>query len=127
MTDQPTRDRELFYRVAEQIEREPMSYNQDTWGRPEPNTPCGTARCIAGWAVYLRGYKPYNYFWSKVTHPDHPDRVECIREAAQRELGLTVSETLMLFHEHWRPRADLTVPEALRMIGDGVSVEEVSR
>lgn len=41
-------------------------------------------------------------------------------------LGLTIDECYGLFSEHWEPRAGLTVPQALRAIADGATVEDVS-
>ena len=53
-------NRELLHRVADQIERQPDRYRQDAFlvrtglegFRPEG--PCGSAACVAGWALALK-------------------------------------------------------------------------
>lgn len=45
-----TPNAELAYRVLDQIDAHPESWNQGTWD-------CGTAACFAGWAVRLSGGK----------------------------------------------------------------------
>jgi len=58
MEETVTRNRELFYRIAELIEANPELYDQRSWGG---STPCGTAQCIAGHAAALAGWEPLRY------------------------------------------------------------------
>lgn len=46
----PKPNAELAYRVLDQIDADPKSWNQGAWD-------CGTAACFAGWAVRLSGGK----------------------------------------------------------------------
>lgn len=50
MTAPTTPNAALAYRVLDQIDADPKSWNQGTWD-------CGTAACFAGWAVRLSGGK----------------------------------------------------------------------
>jgi len=49
-----------------------------------------------------------------------------VREEAQRLLGLTDNEADVLFDAEWAPRSGMTVPEALRLLADGVFLSEVT-
>ncbi len=44
---------ELAYRVLDQIDQHPESWNQGEWYRKEA---CGTVACFAGWAVEFNNY-----------------------------------------------------------------------
>lgn len=91
------RNRELFDKIADQIEQHPETYDQNHYR-------CGTAHCVAGHAVAISGLEMSQ--WDT--------------EAAARELlGLTDDEGDTLFNMYWRPPAGMTVPEALRAIGRG--------
>ena len=45
---------------------------------------------------------------------------------AQQLLELSENEAEVLFSGGWKPNEDLTVPEALRKIADGIPIEELS-
>lgn len=45
----------LAREILEQIEAHPEMHDQEF---VERETACGTTRCIAGWALYLRGWGP---------------------------------------------------------------------
>ena len=120
------RNRELFYRVAAHIEDHPGLYDQKTW-RWHTVTGCGTAHCIAGTAVAMA--------WGEKAWPgEQSDRVidpatgslVLVWRAAQRLLGLGDDEADVLFDMDWEPIDGRTVPEALRLIGDGAPVEDVT-
>ena len=73
----PTRNKELFYKIAEVIEKDDSVYDQAVWGgvvyqscADDPlsiesaktqvkERACGTAHCIAGHAAVLSGWTPY--------------------------------------------------------------------
>ena len=138
--DTPKRNRDLFYRIADQIEKEPTSYDQGFWCVTQaeyieelrfevefgdatqekldraldvPASECGTVACVAGWACFLTS-------GSTMVPLDGWTR------SARELLGLSSQEADLLFCDTWKPRPGLTVPEALRKLGDGASVEEVS-
>lgn len=47
-------NKELLLKVKEQILKEPKQFNMDNWFTRAPGVPnCGTACCIAGWALTL--------------------------------------------------------------------------
>ena len=162
-----TRNKELFYKIAEVIEKNPNSYNQTSWfqiydneGRPvyaeyfpfdapEVNL-CNSAFCIAGWAEHLEGLVPLHNYSTEWVDPKYlPEDIKKVRldlvkiarlennlrdnnqlvrvkvDAAER-LGLTGPEADWLFCEYWLPRNPLTVSEALRRIGDGESIRELT-
>ena len=129
------RNKELFYRIADHIEMHPELYDQVVW---REQVPCGTVHCVAGTAVALE--------WSESAWRHDPDddpelnpvmdfavvdpatghRVPVSR-AAQRLLGLSEAEAEVLFFSSWEPSDGLTVPQALRLIGNGSLVDEVTR
>ena len=43
-------NRELFRKVAEQVEDRPDLHDQAEWGA---SPACGTVRCVGGWAIHL--------------------------------------------------------------------------
>lgn len=53
MVTAPTPNAELAYRVLDQIDADPKSWDQSEWYREEG---CGTVACFAGWAVKFGGY-----------------------------------------------------------------------
>ena len=73
----PTRNKELFYKIADVIEKDDSLYDQAVWGglvyqscADDPlsiesaktqvkERACGTAHCIAGHAAVLSGWTPY--------------------------------------------------------------------
>lgn len=112
-------NRELFYKVADVIERHPDRYDQAIWGH-------GSLRDIAGHAAALAGaVSTDDCDWTVVRRPD--GRMEYVDEYAQEVLGIDEDDAERLFGTFWAPPEDMDVPEALRAIGDGASVEEVTR
>lgn len=127
-SDDPIRNTQLFYRVAAFLELFPESYNQSTWGEEYDHelTPCGTAFCIAGHAVHETGWNAtVDYDWTLVQRPGL-DKTLYSSRAALVELGLTDIEADLLFSSSWRPSEEFTVPEALRMLGDGECLSEIT-
>jgi len=66
---EPRKSKILFDKIADQIEHEPGSYDQETWGHGPRHyvkdnefvidqNACGTAACVAGWACLLSGWHP---------------------------------------------------------------------
>lgn len=129
------RNTDLFFAIAEQIERQPASYYQGTWGR---RSACGTTACIAGWAVQLAaevqpncGYEPR---WVKSTDGGGRDDLVVLRrgtrpgpwavtvsEAARDLLDITYEEACHLFAGDWDASLDREeIPQYLRDIGKGV-------
>lgn len=64
--------------------------------------------------------------WQEVARPKS-DVVEDIQNVGAFELGLTYDEQEFLFDATWKPREDLTVSEALREIGLGACIPDVSK
>ena len=156
------RNRKLFYQIADITETYPERYEQCAWGfasipeHPGVQVPsmetmdrviydgneyaCGTAHCIAGWALTLsKTAKPVSYpVWNRLgdtilrtsfdwsTVQLENGNVRGIIEWAADELGLSIDEANDLFSGGWMPRQDLSVGDALRLIGDGASIYEVS-
>lgn len=139
----PVRNTELFYRVADLIELFPNAYDQSQWGHPSSDpTPCGTAFCIAGHGAHEAGFMPLpnnadgfidfrNGDWEQVYHIDTAkgDLVVPVLEidaVGEVEFGITATEGATLFGELWRPHGNMTVPEALRALGDGQPLSDVT-
>lgn len=112
------RNQKLFNEIADKIETDPGSYDQNVYGE---RTSCGTKHCIAGWAVSLRGYIPARIGWLLVRNEDSEE--ESVSDVATRLLGLRDFEDAMLFHSSWRPPSIYaSVPEALRAFGAGAPI-----
>lgn len=124
------RNRELFNQIADLIEQHPEQYDQETYGDPilnVENERCGTAHCIGGFACAISGYKPVKAGkrenWGSVWLHD-PQSNELTWIQAQKLLGLTHHEALILFDSEWGPfDPKMTVPQALRSFGDGARIE----
>ena len=120
----PVRNTALFDRIADAIKFFPESYNQMDWAGAEEKSPmCGTAFCIAGHGVYETGW---NVPRGSAVIQNADGRAQAISMTAAYELGLTYLESDYLFSGGWKPREDLTVPQALRKIGRGAPLPEVS-
>jgi len=106
---------ELFRKIADRIEREPHMYDQRYSERENDE---GEAACIYCFAREILG------------SPDKGDKYLNGRMMPDDDLriavGLNIEDTQTLYHYSWKPRSGLTVPEALRAIADGKSVQEVS-
>jgi hypothetical protein len=55
MTKEEAINKELFEKVKQHILTDPRRYNQRRFGEVSDDAPCGTACCIAGWAIVLSG------------------------------------------------------------------------
>lgn len=124
---------ELLLKVANAIEKYPELYDQETYGDVEVNnTSCGTTACIAGWACALEGYYPTvidtRFSYEKVSKEPYTEYYDGLDThfTAVSILGLDNGDAEELFSAYWMPRDDLTVPEALRKIANGASIEEVT-
>lgn len=140
--DEPIeRNRKLFYRVAEYIETYPERYDQGEWGVDlveneifdGKEISCGSHMCIAGTTAALSGYSPTVYNrgfdgsqWNWVTVVDSEGTEEIVDTVAGDQLGLSKDDRNNLFMGNWRPAEGMTVPDALRALGDGADLEEVS-
>lgn len=147
------RNKELFYKVAEMVTDE-HHYNQGVWadfadgawpdnireisqGEIVEIDPCGTAACIAGNAMIAKQMVglTMNKWMDElefVLNQDHSlyDKGTAIRFCAPTIaadlLDLELEEAAILFDEDWEPKEGLTVPDALRMLGDGADIEDVT-
>lgn len=53
----------LLKRIKRHILAKPERFDMQDWGRPnDGETPCGTAACIAGWAVILSSKDPQKFY-----------------------------------------------------------------
>lgn len=136
-TEAPTRNTDLFNDIADKVENEPEAYDQSTWLEPSKNE-CGSRGCIAGWAVALSGDAVHNSDGTlrggvKSRYIDLADgRSQFIQEVipfdifARESLGLSGDEANHLFAGTWKPKSWLGVPGALRALGRGASIEDVT-
>lgn len=68
--------RSLLRKIASQIESDPTSYDQGTWGEADLDTllddptACGTTCCIAGWASMLSVPDAVTWDFQVATNPD---------------------------------------------------------
>ncbi len=105
------RDGKLFREIAASLRAQPMHYDQTVWGEEASKDvtehDCGTAHCIAGHAVELRGYKSVGQKWRRV-RPSEGGKPLSIVHTAQRLLGLTEDEASDLFSAEWIPAGTVT-------------------
>lgn len=104
------RNSELFDKIAAQIEEEPYRYDQTGWDvalEEDDDGVCGTAHCVAGWAIMLT----YGAGWFRrygkedVPVPDGFNRDEIsISSVAAHLLGLDAKEHASLFAASWAPK-----------------------
>lgn len=116
------RNEELFRQVADQIDAHPESHNQDGFlfiGE------CGAVACVCGWAVVLGEFMGAVNA-AETWYFSHANASVAMWDRGQEALGLTHDESLTLFSPSWRPHDGLSVPDALRKIGEGASIEDVS-
>ena len=111
------RNTDLFFEVAEAIEKHPQRYDQRScYG----NNECGTTACIAGWTLALTEHQ------GDLTAADRAYDSEIFSPAGDA-LGLSEYEAEHLFDAWWKPHDGLSVPDALRKIGEGAEIEDVSK
>lgn len=90
--------------IYQHIKANPETWNQYMWGR---RTPCGTAYCLAGWAV-ARSVGVERFAWEAPDEngvsevwfvtDESGNWADSIRVVAQSALGLTGRQTEELFH-----------------------------
>lgn len=104
--DSPERkpNAELAYKVLDQIDADPSSWDQGTWISETKS--CGTVACFAGWAATLGGCEPIFGEWAPYgTDAFRNDRGvtlpsggrTSVRDAAQNVLGISEDAALDLF------------------------------
>jgi hypothetical protein len=140
------RNRKLLYQIADLIETYPEMHDQETWGWSDSDKfdkvifdgeqyKCGTAHCIAGWALVLdNDWKPAkirNHFGNKrIDWGTAVNKAEGTAMStpnwAQGKLGMNDSEAAILFSEDWNPSNHLTVGDALRMFADGAGIRDIT-
>lgn len=107
--------RKLAALIADHIERSPETYDQRWWGSPGhygdnssnrgevesvlDGAACGSAACVAGWAVRL------------VAETAALDPTAGVDHVAKEQLGLEESDSFWLFSPH---RTDAAMPAVLR-------------
>ena len=120
MTVEPT-DKQLAMRrqVADALIAEPERYDQDVFGT---KIDCGTAHCIAGWAMILADYT--------VTFRGNPDDshvewarpdgsfVECEYRDGGHLLGLSMDQAVELFSPNWKADEQGTATAAAKALTD---------
>ena len=74
---------DLMLQVRNTIKMNPEQHNQATYE-------CGTARCIAGWAIVLNTSQSVEHTW---------DRMTSAFDEGMEALGLTFTEAATLFYE----------------------------
>lgn len=120
------RNEELFRKVADHIEAQPEHYDQEMWWQHKE---CGTTACIAGWGISLTKQQSLDACakrWDRMVQTWNGNPADVVRDEAAECFGLTDSDARLLFHASWAPHDGLSVPDALRKIGEGASIEDVS-
>lgn len=122
----------MFGRIADQIEQHPDWYDQQDWDLSQ----CGTVCCIGGWAIVLAATPDKHAAARADTAEGRPRSFlfylgrrmgfHSVYDAASQTLGLDEHEAAALFSADWRA-ADGDVPAALRAIGRGTPVADVTR
>lgn len=106
----PQKNIDLLKKVLKQITEDPDSHDQGEW---EIQTPCGTTRCVGGWALHLSSQQVYAEGYGLVLGQDSS------AARAAHVLGLNGFERDALFYwadndeavellQHW---TDETTPE----------------
>jgi len=101
-------------------------------------TACRTAFCVAGHAVIQSGKAvqrlivcdpDFNEVGVEFRHARSGRHMGIFRvpQIARVELGLNHEEADILFDEFWKPKSNVSVSDALRAIGDGATVDSVTR
>lgn len=148
----PVRYTELFDEVARRIELFEESYDQGSYGSARD---CGSVGCLAGHGGMATGWNPvavYTNFidhdwdsfderkqrptkrhlkinaldWASLWRDDDSEVNVPTFTIAREEFGLTNVEGAALFDAIWHPAEGLSVPDALRRLGQGARLTEVS-
>lgn len=116
-----TVDQEMFQEIHTLISEFPELHHQSSWqAGPEERNTCGTTRCIAGWAVWLKARElklisrkremidydmleaVADHMGVKIRHLSHDGRYEILGAAI---LGLDHNEAASLFYDMVGERA----------------------
>lgn len=99
-TDTPVINVPLLRKTLEHITAHPEEWDQGVWMREAARNECGTAGCLAGWALTLAGHEldfdKNNIFFGEAHYLTDGRPIE---EAAEQELGLTEDQGEELFAE----------------------------
>jgi hypothetical protein len=98
----------LLTKVLDHITANPLEWGQGVWAT---ETECGTAACVAGWAVIMSGHTlefEDMHMWDRLTgrrlntgpSARRTTDGEPIADVARRELGLNVDQSKYLFADH---------------------------
>jgi hypothetical protein len=87
---------ELLEQVRDYIVKHPDEWKQSTW--IEDRYSCGTTRCIAGTAVFLKGYQLIWKYGSVENVVMDNGKVRHVAGAAEEALGLTYEQACDLFY-----------------------------
>lgn len=102
MVEEPKPNLPLLRAVLAQIDATPERWNQGYWAT---KTDCGTAYCIAGWAVHISNPQAQPYWGGTELDNadeacvvlDEEDGERFIDQSARKLLGLTGTESWSLF------------------------------
>lgn len=108
---------ELFALVRDAIKDQPGRHDQSIWESTSVETSCGTARCVAGWAIHLTTGEKVFHWEPGLTFievspsvralaaergiqgdPDDQDGMSLIPDLAASLLGLTEAQADVLFY-----------------------------
>ena len=92
---------ELMLLVADAIEKNEDKYYQSGYGQGKLPTVCGSACCIAGWAVSLDAPREVRTFEELLGCREGDDVGSLIHDSAQRLFGLNNSQAGELFDWSW--------------------------
>lgn len=119
------RNEDLFRQIADLIEDEPERYDQTVY---HLLTDCGTTGCIAGHAIMINGwqFEESGCVYAPGTNRNSDCSCGNLNIYAAELLGLTSDEADVLFSPGWAPSSHLNVPDALRKLGAGADISEVT-
>ena len=130
MTAKTLEQEARFIAVADYIDAYPEEFEMEAW--------CGSARCIAGTAVFLFDFATYK---AELDHEDHQANADrwhvcdasCprhpevdIESSAISLLGLTQKEASKLFLM-WTAPEGLTHSDVLRKLAGGADLDDLTR
>lgn len=115
----PELNQPLFEKIAAQIEERPWLYKQTVWGQVSQDESCGTAYCVAGWALYFSGYVFDSDSDSFIRDGESLYFESEIMERARYILGITEYQSVALFDSDWMQGREHQVPDKLREIARG--------
>jgi hypothetical protein len=91
---------ELLQQIKAAILAEPLKFDMSAWFHADQNSPCGTAACIAGWAVTIQ-MKAEKLREARFAY-DAGDGNEGVERDGKKALGLTDQQAYRLFfYDTW--------------------------